>query len=445
MTISAYWLCRIRIYHLEQNYTRMRYSQLFAKTSKQDPKDESAVNAKLLLRGGFVDKLMAGSYSLLPLGFRVVKKIEQIIREEMNATGAQEILMPLLHPKSIWNETDRWDTAREVMYQFKKDEREYALSFTHEEILLDLVRKHVQTYHEFPVKLYHFSTKFRNEPRAKSGVLRGREFLMKDLYSVHTSQEDLDKYYEDVAGAYMKVFGRLGLKALRVEAAGGVFTKEHTHEFQVLCETGEDEIIYCTGGDYAENVEIATAKAGQQCRLGHGPLLKAKCIEVGNIFRFGTTYSEKMNVTFTDKNGKKKPAFLGSYGIGTTRAMGTIVEVHHDDRGIIWPASVAPFDVHLVHIEDKRSLRPSGLEESEPWAKETYGALVKAGVEVLWDDREEVRAGEKFADADLIGIPVRLVVSKKVGKGKVEWKERPSDKTETISLDSVIRKLSENN
>ena len=405
----------------------MLYSQLFGKTSKQTPKDEASVNAKLLIRGGFVDKLMAGFYSLMPLGFRVVKKIEQIIREEMNSTGAQEILMPLLHPKSIWNETGRWDSAKEVMYQFKKGEKEYALSFTHEEILLDLVRKHSQTYKDFPVKLYHFSTKFRNELRAKSGVLRGREFLMKDLYSLHTSKEDLDKYYFEVKDAYMKVFERLGLDAIFTEAAGGVFTKENTHEFQVLSESGEDEIIYCPGGDYAANVEVATVGEVKQCVLGHGPLKRAKCIEVGNIFRFGTVYSEKMNVSFTDNKGKKQFAYLGSYGIGLTRAMGTIAEIYHDDRGIIWPKSVAPYQVHLV-----------GLDEL---GDEIYKVLQDAGVDVLFDDRDGVSAGAKFADADLIGIPVRLVVSKKVGEGKVEFKKRDVADTELLSQDQVIKKV----
>jgi len=410
----------------------MRYSQLFGKTQRQVPKDEVSKNAQLLLRGGFIDKLMAGSYSLLPLGFRVVKKIEQIVREEMNGTGAQEILMPLLHPKSIWNETGRWDSAKEVMYQFKKRDKEFALSFTHEEILLDLVRKHIRTHRDFPVKLYHFSTKFRNELRAKSGVLRGREFLMKDLYSAHTTQKDLDKYYFEVADSYMKVFDRVGLKAIQVEAAGGVFTKEHTHEFQVLCESGEDEIIYCPGGDYAQNVEIAEAKEGQQCVLGHGPLLKAKAIEVGNIFRFGIVYSEKMGVSFTDEAGKKKFVYLGSYGIGLTRLMGTLVELFNDERGIIWPKTVSPFDVHLVHIED------SG---TEVWAKEVYEKLEKAGIDVLWDDREDVSAGEKFADADLIGIPVRLVVSKKVGEGNVEVKKRDGDQLEISTPDKLIKEF----
>lgn len=410
----------------------MKYSELFGKTLRQAPKDEVSKNAQFLMRGGFVDKLMAGSYSLLPLGFRVVKKIEQIVREEMNETDAQEILMPLLHPKSIWNETGRWDSAREVMYQFKKGDKEFALSFTHEEILLDLVRKHVQTHRDFPVKLYHFSTKFRNELRAKSGVLRGREFLMKDLYSVHTTQADLDKYYFEVADAYMKVFDRVGLMPIQVEAAGGVFTKEHTHEFQVLCESGEDEIIYCPGGDYAQNVEIAEAKEGQQCVLGHGPLKKAKAIEVGNIFRFGTVYSEKMDVSYSDSGGKKQYAYLGSYGIGITRLMGTIVEVSNDEKGIIWPRSVAPFQAHLITIDDKQ-LTIDG--------KEIYQKLTKAGIEVLWDDREDVSAGEKFADCDLIGIPVRLVVSKKAGKGKVEVKERKSDKAEIFELDQLIRRF----
>lgn len=411
----------------------MRYSKLFPKTIKQAPKDEVATNAKLLLRGGFIDKLMAGSYTLLPLGQRIEQKIEQIIREEMNKTSAQELLMPLLHPKEIWNETGRWDKAREVMYQFEKDGKEYALSFTHEEILLDVVRKHLTTYRDLPVKLYQFSTKFRSELRAKSGILRGREFLMKDLYSVHATEEDLDKYYEEVKEAYLKIFKRLGLSAIVTEAAGGVFTDSITHEFQVLCDAGEDEIIYCPGGDFSQNTEVCKVKEGKQCDLGHGPLKKARSIEVGNIFRFGTTYSEKMDVSFTDKNGKKQFAYLGSYGIGVTRLIGTLVEIFHDERGIIWPQTVAPYQAHLVIVK-------SDSDSVKKQADEVYEKLEKAGVEVLYDDREDVSAGEKFADADLIGIPVRLVVSEKTGD-KIEWKKRTEDKTELISLDEAIARL----
>ncbi len=406
----------------------MKLSNLFSKTTKQSPKDETSVNAKLLLQGGFIDKLMAGSYTLAPLGFRVVSKIEQIIRDEMNATGAQEILMPLMHPKSVWNETGRWDSARDVMYQFKKDDREYALSFTHEEILLDLVRKHVSTYRDFPIKLYHFSTKFRNELRAKSGLLRGREFLMKDLYSVHTSEADLNKYYWEVADCYLKVFKRIGLEAKIVEAAGGIFTKEHTHEFQVFSQAGEDTTYWCSDCDFAQNKEIAKVQNGDICpKCKKGKISEDKSIEVGNIFRFGTVYSEKMDVSFTDKAGKRQFAYLGSYGIGITRLVGTLVEIFHDDRGIIWPKAVSPYQVHLVSIGE--------LGEN------VYKQLQKAGVDVLWDDRIDVSAGEKFADCDLIGIPVRLVVSEKVGKGKVEWKERNSEESEVITLGSALEKL----
>lgn len=408
----------------------MKYSQLFPKTKKEAPRDEVATNAKLLIRAGFIDKLMAGSYTLLPLGLRVIKKIEEIIREEINKTGAQELLMPLLHPKSIWNETGRWEKAAEVMYQFEKDGKEYALSFTHEEIVLDLVRKHLQTYREYPIKVYHFSTKFRDEPRAKAGILRGREFMMKDLYSLHETREDFEKYYWEVAEAYKKIFKKLGLSVIVTETGGGVFTKNVTHEFQVISNAGEDEIIYCEGGDFAQNVEIAKVKEGKQCDLGHGPLIKAKAIEVGNIFSFGQEYSEKMNVTFIDKNGKKQFPFFGSYGIGLTRVMGTLVEVFHDDRGIIWPENVAPYQAHLVHVEDPGT---------EPRVKEVYEKLTDLGIEVLWDDRE-VSAGEKFATADLIGIPIRLVVSKKTGE-KIEFKKRAQENSELLTLEEVINKL----
>ncbi|MDP3726743.1 MAG: aminoacyl--tRNA ligase-related protein, partial [bacterium] len=384
----------------------MRYSKLFGKTIKEAPRDEVSANAKLLLRGGFIDKLMAGSYTLLHLGRRVEQKIEQIIREEMNETGAEEVLMPLLHPKEIWNETGRWDSAREVMYQFKKNDKEYALSFTHEEIVMDLIRKHVVSYKDLPVKIYHFSTKFRDEKRAKSGILRGREFLMKDLYSAHVSEKDMMEYYSAIIETYKKAFKRMGLDAIVAEAAGGVFTKNKTHEFQVIADSGEDEIIYCSGGDFAANVEVSPVKEDKQCDLGHGKLMRAKTIEVGNIFPLGTYYSEKMGAMFMNSKGDKKPVWFASYGIGLTRAVGAIVEVHHDDKGIVWPESVAPYQAHLIGIMNNESR----IRER---ADGVYARLQKEGVEVLYDDREDASAGEKFADADLIGIPVRLVVSEK--------------------------------
>ncbi|KKQ96067.1 MAG: hypothetical protein A3C27_01445 [Candidatus Levybacteria bacterium RIFCSPHIGHO2_02_FULL_39_36] len=410
----------------------MKYSELFGKTAREAPSDEIAVNARLLLKAGFIDKLISGSYTLLPLGLRVVKKIEQVIREEMNTTGAQEILMPLLHPKEIWNETGRWEKARDVMYQFEKNKKEFALSFTHEEIVLDIIRKHAFTYREFPIKIYQFSTKFRDELRAKSGILRGREFLMKDLYSAHTSQEDLDKYYWEVKDAYLKIFQRFGLKAYVAEAAGGVFTESHTHEFQILSEGGEDTIFYCENGDFAQNREIAKVTAGIKCPKCSGTIKEGKSIEVGNIFRFGTVYSEKMKVQFTDASGKKQLVYFGSYGIGLTRLVGTLVELFHDDRGIVWPKVAAPYQAHLI---DLRSNLQKG-DSAERFA--LYEKLQKAGIEVLYDDRADISAGEKFADADLIGIPIRLVVSARVDRGKVEVKKRNEQESKIMAVEEAI-------
>lgn len=412
----------------------MLYSQLFGRTIKTDPKDEVFANAKLLIKGGFIDKLMSGSYSLLPLGWRVKEKIEQIIREEMNNIGAQELLMPLMHPKSIWNETGRWESAKEVMYQFKKDDKEFALSFTHEEIVLDLVRKHSFSYKDFPVKIYHFSTKFRNEPRAKSGVLRGKEFLMKDLYSLHTSKVDLDKFYFEVADAYKKLFTRLQLQTKVVEAGGGVFTDNITHEFQVLNKSGEDTIFYCENCNFAQNKDIAKIKEGESCPQCKSKVKESKAIEVGNIFRFGTSYSEKMNVYYINEKGQKELTYLGSYGIGVTRLIGTLVELFHDKNGIVWPEVVSPFQVHLVGLDlNDKKVRDNCYN--------IYNTLLKRAVEVLFDDREEATAGEKFADADLIGIPHRLVVSRKTGN-KIGYKRRTEGKEKVLSLDEIVKLVS---
>jgi len=407
----------------------MLQSKLFPRTRKEAPKEAESINHKLLVRAGFIDQLMAGSWTLLPLGWRVVAKINQIIREEMNAIGGQEMLMPLLHPKELWNETGRWDKADKIMYKLTDArKKEYALSFTHEEIVMDLLRKNIKSYQDLPVYIYHFSTKFRNEPRARSGILRGREFMMKDLYSAHVSEEDLMEYYEKVRGAYIKIFERLGFNFKVVEASGGVFTDKRTHEFQVLDANGEDTFFYCDSCDYALNKEIFEGKTGDKCpKCKNGKIKVAeKTVEVGNIFPLGTWYAERMRVYYTDSQGKKKPVWFGSYGIGPTRVMGALVEVSHDDKGIIWYPQVAPFDVHLIEL-------PGGS------GGEVYKKLKEAGVDVLWDDRD-VPAGEKFADSDLIGIPVRLVVSEKSGD-KIEWKARTSEKIELLGLNEVIQKI----
>ncbi len=418
----------------------MLQSQLFPKTIKQAPKEATAINHQLLVRGGFINQLMAGSWTLLPLGWRVINKIIQIIREEMNATGAQEALMPLMHPKEIWNETGRWESAAEVMYKLEDTrDKEFALSFTHEEIFLDLVRKYLQSYADLPIKLYHFSTKFRNEPRATSGILRGREFLMKDLYSIHATKEDFLKYYEEVSAAYMKVFKRFGFDVFITEAAGGVFTKNKTREYQVIAPVGEDTIYICDQCRAGFNKEIFIGKAGDKCpQCNRGTVKEERTIEVGNIFPFDTYYSEKMNVYFTDRDGEKKPVWFGSYGIGITRALGTLVEIFHDDKGIIWPEAVAPFQVHLLQLGE-------GVEIKKA-AEKLYNDLTEQGVEVLYDDREDKAAGEKFADADLIGIPFRIVVSEKTLKENcVEIKKRGENEMKLVKfseVNSYIRKNS---
>ncbi len=410
----------------------MRQSVLFPKTRKEAPKDAESLNHKLLVRAGFMDQLMAGSWTLLPLGWRVVCKINQIIREEMNMIGGQELLMPLLHPKNIWSETGRWDKADEIMYKLTDArKKEYALSFTHEEIVMDLLRKNITSYKDLPVYVYHFSTKFRNELRAKSGILRGREFMMKDLYSAHTSEKDLMDYYEKVKKAYAKIFTRLGFDYKITEASGGVFTDRLTHEFQVVANGGEDTIFFCDACGWGQNQEITNVKLQMpnvKCAgCNKGKVIKAKSIEVGNIFPLGTWFAERMKVYFIDKDGKKKPVWFGSYGIGSTRVMGAWVEVSHDDKGIIWSKDISPFAVHLIELPGAKN------------TKEVYEKLQKAGAEVLWDDRE-VGVGEKFADADLIGIPVRLVISEKT-QDKIEWKERNSGKIELLSLEEVLGKL----
>ncbi|MBI2052138.1 MAG: hypothetical protein HYT38_00465 [Candidatus Sungbacteria bacterium] len=416
----------------------MKYSQSFINTLRSNPKDETSVNAKLLLRGGFIDKLMAGSYTFLPLGWRVYQKIEEIVRQEMNAIGGGEVLMPLLHPKDVWNETGRWGDkgVKEIMYQFKSvDNREYGLSFTHEEIFLDVVRKHSLSYKNLPVKLYHFSTKFRNEPRAKSGLLRGREFIMKDLYSLHSAEEDLDNFYWQVAGAYLKIFKRLGLEKVKtVEASGGVFTSGHTHEFQVIHPVGEDTIYHCHKCDWAHNKEIHVHKIGSKCPECGGEIETASSIEIGNIFRFGTVYSEKMGVNFKNADGQLKPAYLGSYGIGMSRLLGVLAEIFNDDFGLVWPVAIAPFKIHLV-----------SLGGTAAKAEKVYQQIIAESAEVLWDDRDE-SPGVKLSDADLIGAPYRIIISDKtLGKESLEIKKRGDNKTDLIKiseLGSWLKKIS---
>lgn len=411
----------------------MRQSQLFSKTFKTISAEETAPNAQLLTRGGFVFKNSAGVYSYLPLGWRVIKKISGIIREEMNAIGGIELCMPSLVDRKYLEATDRFrlDVGFDVFGKQEKDAA-FSLGWTHEEVLTAIVSKYISSYKDLPIALYQIQTKFRNEARAKSGLLRGREFLMKDLYSFHTSEEDLFAYYERVRGAYFNVFRRCGLDAFYTLAGGGDFTMQHTHEFQVLSEVGEDIILYCPHCRYGENKEISQLKEGAACPKCTGQMKKGNAIEVGNIFPLGTKYSRAFNLGFTDETGSKKSVVMGSYGIGVSRLMATIVEVYHDDRGITWPDSVAPFDIHLLNIS---SSEEGGVMSS---ADKVYEDLLAWGKEVLYDDRIDKQAGEKFADADLIGISFRIVVSKKtLEKEAIEIKKRGEKAVELVPIQEL--------
>jgi len=404
----------------------MKQSQLFTRTLKEIPKDETNYNAQVLLRAGFIDKVAAGVYSFLPLGWRVLGKIRDIIREEMETVGGQEINMPAFAPKENWAATGRWESLDILFKISASDKKEYALNPTHEEVVTPLAKKFIYSYRELPFAVFQIQTKFRNEKRAKAGLLRGREFLMKDLYSFHASQEDLDQYYEQVIGAYTRIFERVGLGDLTylTFASGGTFAK-YSHEFQTISEAGEDLIYVCDKCRLAINKEIISEQSTcPQC--GNSDLKEMKASEVGNIFKLGTKYSEPFNLNYQSADGEKKTVIMGCYGIGLSRIMGMIAEICHDDRGLIWPLNVAPFRVHLLSLAQNEK------------AQMLYEELQQAGVEVLFDERD-VSAGEKFADADLIGCPYRLVVSEKsLQAGGVEFKKRQEKDFKIVNINEII-------
>lgn len=411
----------------------MRFSKLFTKTEKESPKDETSVNAQLLERGGFVYKNNAGIYTFLPLGWRVMGKIAQIVREEINAIGGQEMFMPALVDKRYMDATGRWEVEVAFEARGKKEkEAKFTLGWTHEEVITEIASKFISSYKDLPFAAYQIQTKFRNEPRAKSGLLRGREFLMKDLYSFHASEADMQSYYAEVRKAYHKIFERCGLKAYYTLAAGGDFTVSNTHEFQVLAPVGEDTVFVCHECGYAENKEISSLKDGSLCLKCGGKVKEEGSIEVGNIFPLGTKYTEALHLQFVDDRGDKKFVVMGSYGIGLGRLMATVVELHHDGKGIVWPETIAPAKAHLIALDHQK-------EEGE----KLYQKLSESGVEVLYDDREDKTAGEKFADADLLGMPLRIVVSEKTLKTKsVELKKRNSSTVELVKikdLESVLK------
>lgn len=415
----------------------MLQSTLAVKTVREAPKDECAVNAQYLERGGFVQKIMAGVYAYLPLGFRVLSRIEQIIREEMNRIGGRELLLPALHPKDFWMQTGRWDSFDALFRIQSRHSMEFALGATHEEVIVPLMKSYIQSYKDLPCAVYQIQTKFRDEPRAKSGVLRGREFRMKDMYSFHADSNDLDRYYECVAVAYDRIFQRIGLNALRTEASGGSFS-QYSHEFQVPIETGEDTIYYCKKCDYAINCEISEKGNCPKCGE-RGDQLRAS--EVGNIFKLNTKYSIPFDLAFTDEQGRRTTVLMGCYGIGTTRILGTIVEVFHDAAGIIWPASVSPFLAHIVPLSSSDEDTQRLITDR---AKKLESELTEMGIEVLLDDRIAKTAGERFADADLIGLPLRIVISEKtIAAGGYELKKRSEPDSIVLPLERIMHAIKE--
>jgi prolyl-tRNA synthetase len=385
---------------------------------------EPSRNAELLTKAGYIDQLAAGIYTFLPLGKRVLDKISSIIREEMNNAGGQEVTMPVLQPADNWKKTGRWDSL-DVLYRFKSHytKTEYALGPTHEEIVTPLAKNYITSYKDLPLYLYQIQTKFRDEKRAKSGLLRNREFLMKDLYSFHTNEDDLEKYYEVMKKAYTKIFARCGIGSdtYVTYATGGSFSK-YSHEFQTECEAGEDIVYLCDKCKVAVNKEII--HEGKKCpECGNKGLREIKAIEVGNIFKLGTKFSQGFELKYKDKNDKEQLVHMGCYGIGPGRVMGAVVEKSSDEKGIIWPKEISPFDIHLVSLDGK-------VKEGN----KVYQELVSAGYSVLWDDRDET-PGIKFADADLIGIPLRVIISDKtIAKKKIEVKERAKKDSRLVSL-----------
>ena len=411
----------------------MRLSKNFTRTTKQAPADEVARNAQLLIRAGFVFKTMAGVYSYTPLGLRVLENIKQIVREEMNAIGSQELIMSTLQRKELWQETGRWsDELVDVWFKSTlQDGTDVGFGWTHEEPIVELLRSYLKSYKDLPISVYQFQNKLRNELRAKSGIMRGREFIMKDMYSVHAAKEDLDAYYDQVIEAYKRCYDRFGIgnDTYVTFASGGAFTK-FSHEFQTICEAGEDYIYLHRGKNIAVNEEVLD-DAVKELGIDRSELEKVKTAEVGNIFNFGTQKSEEMNLVFTGSDGVQQYAYMGSYGIGITRVMGVIVEKFADEKGLIWPENIAPARVYLVQIGEK----------SRTAADELYEALGAQGVEVLYDERDE-RPGVKFADAELMGIPLRVTVSDRLLDGK-NWEVamRASGERQLLTTDELLATL----
>jgi len=417
----------------------MRQSHLFTKTRKEVPHGEEAKNAQLLIRAGFIHKEMAGVYSYLPLGLRVMEHIKQVVREEMNAIGTQELLMSSLQSKELWESTDRWDDEKvDVWFKTRlhsgKDFHggsELGIGWSHEEPIGNMMKNYISSYKDLPVSVYQFQNKLRNEVRAKSGVMRGREFVMKDAYSLCATEEQHEEIYAAMQDAYMKVFNRIGLgdDTFITFAPGGAFT-QFSHEFQTVCDAGEDVSYISKEKNIAINEEILSDETLAEFGVSKDDLVRTNTAEVGNIFNFGRQKGEELGVKYKNADGGEMTVWMGSYGIGVTRLMGVLVEKFADENGMVWPEEVSPYKVHIIELQSEN-------EEVKNQAEKLYTQLADAGISVLYDDRD-ARPGEKLADADLIGCTYRVVVSdKSLKQGGVELKKRTEPEGRVVSVDEM--------
>ncbi|BEH91187.1 MAG: proline--tRNA ligase [Turicibacter sp.] len=414
----------------------MKQSMMFIPTLREVPSDAEIRSHQFLLRAGFIKQVAAGVYTYLPLAKRSLHHIETIIREELNAIDGNELLMPALQPKELWDETGRWSVyGSELMRLTDRNSREFALGPTHEEVITDVVRDYLNSYKKLPLTVYQIQTKFRDEARPRFGLMRGREFIMKDAYSFHANQESLDKTYDKFVQAYTNIFNRCGLKFRMVEADSGQIGGSQSAEFMALAEVGEDTIVYSTTGSFAANIEVADLPVGAPSPDGVGVVDHAKGIEVGHVFKLGTKYSESMNAVFLDENQKKQPIIMGCYGIGVSRVMMAVIEQNNDENGMIWPKSIAPFDIHVIPVDVKKA-------EQLDAATKIYEDLKAVGFEVLLDDRKE-RAGVKFSDADLIGLPIRVTVGRGISDGLVEIKIRQTGEVFEVKVTELVSFIKE--
>ena len=408
----------------------MKQSLMFIPTLRDMPKDAEIASHKILLKGGYVKQHVAGVYTYLPLAYKVIKKIENIVREELDKIGCSELLMPALQSKELWMESGRWENyGKELMRINDRHDREFCLGPTHEEVITAVVRDSVSSYKKLPLALYQIQSKFRDEFRPRFGLMRGREFIMKDLYTFSTSQEDLDVWYGKVRQAYINIFDRLNLKYRIVSADSGQIGGKSSEEFMVLCEIGEDTIVYSDSSDFASNVELCDLEEGAPSPDGKGTIKHAKGIEVGHIFKLGTKYSEPMNLMFIDSDNKKKPVIMGCYGIGISRLIMAILEQNNTDLKVLWPEGVSPFKVHIIPMDKPGTV---GYEK----AFEIHNALEAKGIEVLIDDRNE-SAGVKFNDADLVGVRTRIIVGRKASEGIVEIRDALTDERKEITIEEA--------